>query len=69
MREKGTTFVGLDVHKDAVNAARLLPGGDGVRRVLDDAAQQQGVAHPRVESEGVPEAGTMGRVSSDPLEA
>jgi hypothetical protein len=24
--EKGTTFVGLDVHKDAINVAMLLPG-------------------------------------------
>jgi hypothetical protein len=24
--EKGTTFVGLDVHKEAINVAMLLPG-------------------------------------------
>ena len=26
--EKGTTFVGLDVHKEAINVAMLPPGGD-----------------------------------------
>jgi hypothetical protein len=42
---KGTTFVGLDVHKDAINVAMLLPGE---RRAVEWQASNEAAAIRRL---------------------